>query len=91
MTDFRSNDEFLTALRRLIYKWCDERRLDALCRLLPGYFAFNGMTDGWGELVVALKSVRGLGAKSFNQTDWEALNDLVRAGERALYSRQNSN
>jgi hypothetical protein len=35
MKDFHSNDEFFAALRALIDRLCDERRLAALARLLP--------------------------------------------------------
>src|ERR1700743_155442 len=58
--DFQSNEEFLAVLRMLVERWCDERRLDALARILPGYLAFNGLTDGWGELSNALKATRAL-------------------------------
>jgi hypothetical protein len=35
---------------------CDERRLAALARLLPAYLAFDGLADGWNELLNALKA-----------------------------------
>jgi ubiquinone/menaquinone biosynthesis C-methylase UbiE len=47
MKDYHSNDEFFAALRALIDRLCDERRLAALARLLPAYLAFDGLTDGW--------------------------------------------
>jgi hypothetical protein len=50
MTQFGSNEEFFDAVKHLIYRWCDERRLRPLALLLPKYVAFNGMTDGWVEL-----------------------------------------
>jgi hypothetical protein len=87
MKEFHSKDEFFATLRALIERWCDERRLDALARVLPGYLAFNGVTDGWGELSNSLKSVRGLGHRPFNQADWDLLNDLIHAIEQALNCR----
>ena len=87
MRDFRSDDEFLAALRAFIDKLCDERRYDALARVLPGYLAFNGMTDGWGELRNALKSTRTLGHEAFNGADWAVLNELIHATDHALNCR----
>jgi hypothetical protein len=87
MKDFHTNEEFLTFLRVLIERWCDERRLDALAQILPAYLAFNGLTDGWGELSIALNAIRGLGYQTFNQTDWDALNDLIHATDLALHRR----
>jgi hypothetical protein len=84
---FRSNEEFFTALRTLIDRLCDERRLKPLARILPGYLAFNGLTDGWHELINALKAARGLGPDEFNPADWGILNDLVHAAELAVSSR----
>jgi len=44
-------------LRQLADGWCERRALRALSQFLPGYFALNGLTDGWGELESALKDV----------------------------------
>ena len=44
-------------LRRLADGWCERRALRALSQFLPGYFAMNGLPDGWGELETALKGV----------------------------------
>ena len=87
MKNFHTNEEFFTVLRALIERWCDERRLDALAQILPTYLAFNGLTDGWGELSIALKAIRGLGYQAFSQTDWDTLNDLIHATDLALHRR----
>ncbi len=88
MRDFRSNEEFFTALRTLIDRWCDERRLNALLRILPGYLGFNGLTDSWHQLIDALKSTRGLGPDAFSPDDWDTLNDLIHAAELAVSPRK---
>ena len=88
MNTFRSNEEFLRALRALIDRWCDERRLVVLVRILPGYLAFNGLTDGWHELIDALKSTRGLGPDAFSPAEWDTLNDLIHAAELAVSPRR---
>lgn len=87
MKDFQSNEEFLAVLRTLIERWCDERCLDTLARILPGYLALNGLTDGWGELSNALKATRALGHQAFSQTDWDTLNDLIHETDLVLHRR----
>ena len=84
MTAFHSNEEFFTALRTLIDRWCDEHRLVPLVRILPGYLAFNGLTDSWHELIEALKATRGLGPDAFSPAEWDTLNDLIHAAEVAV-------
>ena len=44
-------------LRQLADRWCERRALRALSQFLPGYFALDGLTDGWGDLEIALKDV----------------------------------
>jgi hypothetical protein len=86
MKDFHSNEEFFTTLRTLIDRLCDERRLKPLAKILPGYLALNGLTDGWHELLGALKAARGLGPDAFSEPDWTTLNDLIHAAELAVSS-----
>ena len=84
MPTFQSNEEFFAALRQQIERWCDQRRLAALALLLPAYTAFSGLTDSWADLYEALKATRALGHEAFTPTEWELLNDLIRAAERAV-------
>jgi hypothetical protein len=87
MIIFQSNEEVFATLGQLIERWCDERRLPALARLLPGYAAFDGLTDGWGKLYEALKDTRAIGRAAFSAAEWELLNDLIGAAERAVFRR----
>lgn len=89
--EFGSNEDYLAALRALIERWCDERKLAALSRILPGYLALNGLTDGWANLYESPKATRAVGHEAFSPADWDTLNDLVRGAERAVFRRQNSN
>lgn len=84
MKDFRSNEEFFAALRTLLDRLCDDRQFAALAQLLPGYLAFNGLGDGWHELLNALKATRGLGGEGWKPQDWDDLNDLVHAANLAV-------
>jgi hypothetical protein len=86
-TTFQSNDEFFAALRQQIERWCDERKLLPLAHLLPAYTAFAGLTDSWADLYEALKSTRALGRGRFSEAEWQLLNDLIAAAERAVFRR----
>ena len=85
MAQYDTNEEFFDAVRHLIYRWCDERKLGPLALLLPKYVAFNGMTDGWVELHAALRKLRSLGSESYTPLDWDTVNNLVRAADRAIH------
>jgi hypothetical protein len=82
-----NHDEYLVALRQMIERWCDDRKLAALSRVLPGYLSLNGLTDGWANLYDALKSARALGHEAFSHSDWDLLNDLIGWTERIVYRR----
>ena len=45
-------------LRVLVDRWCERRDLGALATLLPAYLSNNGLTDGWAELLEALRRLR---------------------------------
>jgi hypothetical protein len=85
MISFQSNEEFFTALRQQIERWCDQRRLRELALLLPAYTTFFGLTDSWAALYEALKGTRALGREKFSVAEWELLNDLIVATERAVF------
>jgi hypothetical protein len=90
MSEIRSNEEFFATMRQLIERWCDERKLKALSRILPAYLAFDGLSDGWHELLAALKTTRAIGRDAFDQVDWDTLNVLIHAAGLALQKQENS-
>ena len=57
MTAIGDNMEFFALLRSLIDAWCDRHALKPLSRVLGPYLAFDGLTDGWGEILNALKRI----------------------------------
>jgi hypothetical protein len=74
-----TNDAFFTELRSLIDAWCERRSLKALAAVLPSYVAINGMTDGWGELHVALRSIGTLHRDLLTPSEQAAIDRLARA------------
>ena len=85
MTQFGSNEEFFDTLKHLIYRWCDERRLPPPRAVTSQIRSLNGMTDGWLELQAALRSLRSHGSESYTPLDWDTVNDLIRAADRAIH------
>ncbi len=85
MAHFHSTQDFLTAIRTLIDKWSDDRKLGPLARVLPYYCGFNGLTDGWEELRTALSDARA-GLDPLD-SDRLALNELILAATEALARR----
>ncbi len=79
------NTEFFALLRSLIDAWCDHHALKPLSRVLGPYLAFDGLTDGWGEILNALKDVRALCREDISEAEVETMEALIRAAERAMY------
>ncbi len=53
----RTSDQLARVLNRLVDSWCQERQLDALRLLLPVWPLHSPLTDGWGDLMVALRTI----------------------------------
>jgi hypothetical protein len=85
MTDITTQEEFQSTMAELLDRWCEQRMLRPLAVLLPGYFAFNGMTDGWHEIRASLRRLLALGPDSFSLADWSLVHDLIRATDRAIH------
>ena len=77
-----SNEAFFATLRALIEKWCDRRCLKALNRILGSYLSFNGLSDGWGELSVALQDVRAFARTELTADELKDVDNLIRAADR---------
>lgn len=70
-------------LLRLIDAWCDRRDLAHLALLLPAFTSNNGLTDGWADLMEALRDLRATRRlPAAEQAEVERLLPLV---ERAVY------
>jgi hypothetical protein len=85
MVGLSTNREFLDALKDLIEGWCERRCLRPLARVLNAYLSFNGMTDGWGELAIALKSIRALDGDHISANERRVVDDLIRATDIAIH------
>ena len=75
--------EINDSLRLLVHSWCDRRELGALANVLPAFLANNGLTDGWGELMEALRLERSLRRLPDHERD--EVERLVVSLERMVY------
>jgi hypothetical protein len=81
---FETNQEFFAALRALIDAWCERRALPVLAAILPAFVSFNCMTDGWGELLFALRNIIAFQRDNLTPAEMDIVADLRRAAEKAL-------
>jgi hypothetical protein len=77
MSDVADNEDFFALLK--------QRALKPLSRMLGPYLAFDGLTDGWGEILSDLKSVHALCRSDLSDAEAKAVDVLIRAAERALH------
>jgi hypothetical protein len=87
MKEYQAPAAFFADLKALIDRWCDQRKLQPLSRLLPGYLSMNGLTDGWANLYDGLMAARALGHEFHSPKDWDTLNDLIHYSEGVVYRR----
>jgi hypothetical protein len=86
-----NNAEFFAVLKGLIYSRCDRRALNPLARILGPYLAFDGLTDSWGNILTALKTIRASHGRDISQSETETLGELIRTAEHAIYRDKTSN
>jgi hypothetical protein len=74
-------------LRKLADGWCERRALRALSQFLPGYFALNGLTDGWGQLETALKDVLVFAKDEITEEEKNEVKRIMIAIQKAIECR----
>jgi hypothetical protein len=85
--DDMTNDEFLRDLQKLADGWCERRALKALSQFLPGYFALNGLTDGFAALETALKDVLVFAKDEITEEEKKEAKRLMILVQQAIYRR----
>ena len=90
MKPIASNAEFFAILKGLIYSWCDRRALNPLARVLGPFVAFAGLTDSWGELLDALKTIDASCRRDISAPELDTLRELIKAAEGAIHRSLNS-
>jgi hypothetical protein len=70
-------------LGRLVDAWCERRDLHPLARVLPAYMWNFGLTDGWGELLMALQTLRA--DRRLPDDEQDLLERIIVEAERIVY------
>jgi hypothetical protein len=80
-------EQFFQRLQMMVEAWCDRRALTALRCVLRGYPLSSPLTDGWAELMSALKDVRAFAREEITPEELITIDECVRALERTVYRR----
>jgi hypothetical protein len=78
------SDEAVERIRALVETWCDRRCLRALRYVLQGFPLTSPLTDGWGELKIALENVRAFAREELGNQELETINELIRSIDRIV-------
>jgi hypothetical protein len=80
----QTREQLFASLRHLVESWCDRRCLRALRAVLRGYPLVSPLTDGWGELLLALQDVRAFTRDELTEDERQSVDDCIRTVERTL-------
>jgi len=78
-----SNADTVTA--KLIDNWCARRALEPLRVILPCYPRVSGLTDEWGALAAAFKTIRVRFATSLEGQELEHVIALQQLAESVVH------
>jgi hypothetical protein len=76
--------QLLAQVDCLCNAWCDRRCLQALRCLLPAWPLSSPLTDGWGELGIALKNVRAFARRELSGEELAEVEQLIRDLDRIV-------
>ena len=79
------NKQVFDSIHRLVEAWCDRRCFGALKSILPAYPLSSPLTDGWGELLIALQDVRAFAREELTPEERKTVDDCIRAVENSLH------
>lgn len=85
--EINSTDELFEHIDMLIKAWCDRYCLKALRHILSGYPLVSGLTDEYGQLLDALKSVRALARTEITDKEAETVDELIKIVHKILYRK----
>ena len=80
-----TSPDLIRDMSKLIDAWCDRRELRGLALFLPAWLANNGLTDGWVDVLQALRAVRA--DITLPEDEATVLEQSIATVERAVYRR----
>lgn len=78
-------EDFDKELGQLIDAWCERRQLRLLKTILPAYPRVSGLTDEWGNLAAALKTIRTQHTQLLIHGEFDRVNELLHVAESVAY------
>jgi len=78
------NSDISENLDFLIDRWCSRKELEPLRKVLNGKAGINGLTDGWAELLLELKSVRAQDKGNLQSEEYDMVVELIHTTEKIL-------
>ncbi len=77
-------DDIGKLLQSLADRFCERKSLKCLLWFLPGYFALNGLTDGWEECRRALADTRAFCNNDLQPDETENIDTAINLINRML-------
>jgi hypothetical protein len=77
--------DFDTELEKLVDAWCERRQLQLLRTILAAYPRVSGLTDEWGDLITALKTIRGEHCSLLAAGEIDRIVELQHIAESVVY------
>jgi hypothetical protein len=80
-----NSQDFDKELGLLIDAWCERRQLKLLRTILAAYPRVSGLTDDWGDLVAALKTIRIQHSSHLAPGEIDRVIELLHIAEGVVY------
>ena len=73
--------KFEKNLDYLIEQWCSRKQLAPLCHILNAQASLNGLTDGFEEMLLELKTIRSQNSNALDNNEMDIVIELIHATE----------
>jgi len=80
-----TQEQVLQKIKYLIEHWCDRRALRPLRYILNAYPLSSGLTDEWGQLLDALKSIKTQSRTDLRNEELEKVSELIISVNNIVY------
>lgn len=85
--EINSTLELFECIDKLVRSWCDRYCLKALRHILSGYPLVSGLTDEYGQLLDALKSVRALARNEITDEEADTVEELIKIVHKIVFRK----
>jgi hypothetical protein len=85
--NFKSSEEFFSALRDLIERIEKQGNAVAAQELRNGFSCLNGLTDGWALLMESISKTIAADRGKIERREMSELHDMLKIVKKAVYGR----